>query len=137
MADRKLDVRAEDLLAWNEYVCNPPDDALQSISLLGDMIKSQKEAADKMLAAAQAAQEKAQAKGAIALTLKGAGAPVPVKVGLDNAMPQDFTGPAWAAHDVAPGNHTVTVITTGTPPITIQKAVIVAAGGIGTVGVEV
>lgn len=108
-----------------------------SVTLLGDLIKSQKEAADKTLAAAQAAQDKAQATGAVALTLKHAGAPVAVKVALDDAAPQDFVGTAWAARDVAAGLHTVSVTTSGTPPITVQKPVTVPAGGVGSVEVEV
>jgi len=110
-----------------------------SLALLSDLIKSQRESAEKTADAARtavAAKEKAIQPGAIEVTIVHKADPVPVTIGLDDNPGEDFTGTVWSRRQVAPGLHTVHITTTAPPARTIQPVVDVPAGGIATAKVN-
>jgi low affinity Fe/Cu permease len=111
-----------------------------SLAMLNDLIRSQRESAEKAAEAAQsavvakesaaAAKEKAQKLGGIQLSLLHKAAPVAVSVGLDSGNAETFTGTAWSRLQVTPGLHTVHVTTTVPTVQTIQQIVDVLSGEI-------
>jgi len=116
-----------------------------SQGLLSDLIKSQRETAEKTSEVARAAiaaqqsvaaeNEKRQKSGGIELTIAHKADPVAVNIGIDNAPPQSFTGPVWSQLQVSPGLHVVRVSTTS-PKQEIQKTVDVPGGGIARVDIR-
>jgi hypothetical protein len=94
------------------------------MALMGELIKSQRESGEKAADAAsrtiemqrQAADEAARNRrnGSIELALQHASAPVPVRVSVDRGAPEEVLGTSWAALDVPPGPHILTVTTMGT-----------------------
>jgi len=107
------------------------------VAVLGDLIKTQREAGEKNMEAARAAvaaqQDKAkdaQKKGAVELRLGFKSAPETVTIAWDQEAGQEFTGSTWARSGLEPGQHIVTVTTNTTPPQKMQKVVDVTPGGI-------
>lgn len=104
------------------------------LALLGELIQHQREATEKNLEAARTLQEKAvgaAATGAIELRLQFKGAPVPLKIALDDEPAVDFMGYAWTRLGVEPGLHKARIVIPSTPPLTNEIPVVVPAGGIG------
>lgn len=103
-----------------------------SMTLLNDLIKSQRESAEKAHEAARsavAAQEKAQQTGGIEVTLVHKAALVPVKIAVDDGDAVDFTGHVWAMLQVRPGLHKVRVSADTPAPWAVEKVANVLPGG--------
>lgn len=117
-----------------------------SIALLGELIKSQRESAEKTSETARLAvatqqtaaeaKEKAQQPGAIELTIIHKTEPVAIKVAIDKETEESFTGTVWSKLGLAPGLHEVRVTTMAKTPLTMKQPVDVPAGGIGKLRVE-
>ncbi len=110
-----------------------------SLALLNDLIRSQRESAERTAEAARsvaAAREKAQQPGGIELTIVHKADPVPVKVNVDGSGEESFTGTIWSKVQVTPGLHTVQVTTDAPAEQRIQKIAEVPAGGIARVEVR-
>jgi hypothetical protein len=111
-----------------------------SLALLGELIKSQRESAEKTAETARATlasqqrtaqeSEKARQSGAVELSIVHRAAPVAVRIAIDREAAQEFVGVSWAKAGVTPGQHTISVTTTGVAPQTIQRIVEVPAGGV-------
>ena len=83
-----------------------------SVALLGDLIKSQRESTEKAADAAKAVlaeQDKADKPGAVEVKLKFKDALVPIDIAFDGGEPEPFNGPSWTKRDVAPGIHDIKV----------------------------
>jgi hypothetical protein len=105
-----------------------------SVAVLGELIKSQRESGEKTVEAARAtiaSQQRAAQKGAVELKIIHKAAPLAVDIALDKGPAQEFVGSSWAKTDLQPGQHTISVTTTGTTAQTIQKIVEVSPGGVG------
>ena len=108
------------------------------LSLLGELIKSQREAGEKSIEAARATIEsadKARQNGAIEVTLVHKAAPTTVKIAINDEPAKEFTGTSWTRLDVKPGPYTVTITTTDIPQ-TIQKFVKVPPGDVGRLEIK-
>ena len=108
-------------------------------ALLSDLIKSQREAADKATEAARltVTEQQNNRLGAIQLSLSYSAGVITVEIVLDAEAPgEKFTGTAWAKTQVPPGHHVLTITTTGDTPNTIQRVVDVPAGGIASLSIE-
>ena len=103
------------------------------LAMLNDLIKSQRDSAEKSVEAMQ----KAQKVGSIEMTLVHKAAPDLVKISLDGGSEEDFTGTVWSRLRVEPGQHEVKVTTAATPPQTVQKIAEVLPGGVARIQVEV
>jgi SMODS and SLOG-associating 2TM effector domain 2 len=111
-----------------------------SVSLLGELIKSQRESGEKQVEAAlvniasqqKAAQEaeKVRQKGAVEVNIAHKAAPIAVNISIDRETAQEFVGLSWVKADLQPGQHTISVVTTGAIPQTIQKIVDIPPGGV-------
>lgn len=111
-----------------------------SVALLSELIKSQRESGEKTVEAARATiavqkkaaeeSEKARQNGAIELNIIHKAAPIAVEIAIGDEVAQEFVGSSWAKLDVEPGQHVISVTTTGAPPQVIQKVVEVPAGGV-------
>jgi hypothetical protein len=109
------------------------------IALLGDLIKTQRESGEKAVEAARAAvavQQKAEQNGAIELTLIHKTDVKPITVAIDTTPQEEFTGTVWSKLNVPPGQHTVSIVTSGLTPQTIEKVVEIPPGGIARVEVK-
>lgn len=106
-----------------------------SLALLSDLIKSQRESAEKFAEEAHAVK-KAQQPGAIEVSLLHRTDPLPVRIGIDNEEEVTVTGTAWSKLQVTPGLHTVKVIADAPAAQTIQKTVDVPARGVARVDVK-
>lgn len=103
------------------------------ISLLESSVKSLRETQEKTLEAARTMEEartKARQPGAIELTLKFKTAPGPVRIALDGASPQPFTGTMWARTGISPGHHVIRIEKDATPPFVLEKIADVQAGAV-------
>ena len=107
------------------------------MALLGELIKSQREAGEKAVEVAHAAQakaaeerEKARQTGSVELTLVHQAVPVAIKIALDDETAQEFVGSSWARSGLTPGQHIISVMTTSPPSQTIQKIVEVPPAGV-------
>ncbi len=110
-----------------------------SLALLNDLIRSQRESAERTAEAARsaaAAREKGQQHGGIELAIVHKGAPIPVKVSIDGSVEESFTGTVWSKVQVPPGLHTVQVTSDAPAEQTIQRIAEVPAGGIARVEVK-
>jgi hypothetical protein len=110
-----------------------------SLALLNDLIKSQRESAERTAEAARSAgaeREKRQELGGIELAITHAAQPAAVRIRLDNSDEVTFSGTSWSRLEVSPGLHTVQVTSTTPPAQTIQKVVNVPAGDIGRVEIK-
>jgi hypothetical protein len=105
------------------------------LALLGDLIKSQRESGEKAVEAARASVA-AQRNGAIELTLVHNADVKPVTVAIDAEPSVEFTGTVWSRLDVPPGQHSISVVTSGATPQTIKKVLEVPAGGVGRAEVK-
>lgn len=116
-----------------------------SVAALSDLIKAQRESAEKAVNAAQlalqakraeeAAREKSGAPGAIEMTIAHKGAPVPVSVAVDQEAPTPYLGTVWAKTGVAPGHHTLTIAAAGGSGPVATVIADVPAGGIARITV--
>jgi len=89
------------------------------LAVLSDLIKSQREAAEKNLDAARASiekrdaaageREKADRPGGIELAIVHKADVVPVRIRLDDGPELEFAGTVWAWKALPPGQHTVEV----------------------------
>jgi hypothetical protein len=112
-----------------------------SVALLGELIKSQRESAEKTSEAARTAiasqqkaaqeSEKARQNGAVELKITHRAAPIAVKIAIDKEAAEEFIGSSWTKLDLKPGQHTISVATTGTTQQIIQKIVEVPPAGVG------
>ena len=117
-----------------------------SLALLGELIKSQRESAEKTVETARATiesqqkaaqeSEKARQNGSVELNIVHKAAPIAVKIAIDKESEQEFVGSSWAKLDLKPGQHTISVTTTGATPQTIQKIVEVPPGGVARADVK-
>ncbi len=116
------------------------------IALLGDLIKSQRESGEKAIEAARAAvaaqqsavgaSEKVKQNGALELTLVHPAEVRPVNVAIDDEPQKEFTGTVWSCLNLSPGQHTISVVTSGAVPQTIKKVVEIPSGGVASVEVK-
>jgi hypothetical protein len=111
-----------------------------SMALLGELIKSQRESAEKSVEAAHAVilsqqtavqeSEKARQNGSLELSIVHKAAPISLTIAVDDETAQPFLGTSWVKQNLTPGHHTISVTTSGAAPQTIQKIVDIPAGGI-------
>jgi hypothetical protein len=104
-----------------------------SVALLGELIKSQREAGEKAVEAARAtivSQQKAagehaksQQSGGVEVAIKHKAEPIPLSISVDAGTAQEFMGISWAQTGLTPGHHTISITTAGATPVTIQKIV--------------
>ena len=80
--------------------------------------------------------EKARQNGAVELNIIHKAAPIAVFITVDKGSAQEFVGSSWAKPDLKPGQHTISVTTTGVAPQTIQKIVEVPPGGVARTEVK-
>ena len=99
------------------------------IAVLNDLIKSQRESAEKAVESMQ----KSQKVGSIEMTLAHGTATQMVKVSLDGGSEEDFNGTVWTRLRVEPGLHEIKVKTAGTPPHIVQKIAEVPPGGVARI----
>ena len=109
-------------------------------TLLGDLIKSQRESGEKVAEAATAAlaahkaivdaNVKAALPGAVEISILHKAAPVAVAISIDDTGTESFLGTVWSRLNIPPGQHTVTIESKETPPLVIKKVVEVPAGGV-------
>jgi len=116
-----------------------------SVAALGDLIKTQRESAEKAVDAAQAALDAHRAEaaardhnkltGAIEMTLSHKAAPMPANIKFDNETVEEYLGTVWSKINVTPGHHTVTVsyVRDASPKVTTIADV--PAGGIARISV--
>jgi len=107
-----------------------------NVALLGEMIKSQRESAEKSTEAAQAtveAQRKGAQKGAVEVSLVHKSAAAPVDLAIDDEQPQAFSGACWARADLPPGLHVITATPQGAASPTVQKVVDAPTGGVARI----
>ena len=102
------------------------------IAVLNDLIKSQRESAEKAVEEMQ----KSQKVGSIEMKLVHGAAPKMVKVSLDGGSEEDFNGTVWSKLRVEPGQHEVKVKNAATPPQIVQKIAEVPPGGVARIEVE-
>lgn len=111
-------------------------------ALLGDLIKSQRESAEKAVEAAhtaiaaQQASDKAKQNGAIELTLIHKAEVKPVTITMDDKPLGEFTGTVWSNANVPPGLHTISVVTNGAAPETIKKIAEVSSGSVSRIEIK-
>lgn len=102
-------------------------------ALLGDLIKSQRESADKAQEAARATQasqkttdeaaEKAKQTGAVEVTFVHKSTPVEVGIAVDDSLAEKFTGLVWSKLKIPPGQHKVVITPSGSTSPLIAKVV--------------
>jgi hypothetical protein len=110
------------------------------LALMGEIIKSQRETIEKTAETARTAvdvqKQKAEAEAKanldgnieVSITYKAPEAAKPINIGLDGEAKQLFFGSSWARLNVKPGQHQVSVETTGQPAKRIEKVVVVSPG---------
>ncbi len=81
---------------------------INSTAVLRELIKTQRESADKSYSEAKEKQ-KAQEPGAIELTVIHKTDTVPIKIAIDDQYEKDFTGTVWSKVGLAPGIHQIQV----------------------------
>jgi hypothetical protein len=108
-------------------------------AVLGENIKSQREAGEKAVEAAHAviasklaaAELTANQRGAIELTLTFGTGLKPVLISVDGVQAGgEFFGTGWSSRDLTPGQHQITVKTISSPPQEASKIATVLAGGV-------
>jgi hypothetical protein len=103
------------------------------LALLGDLIKSQRETAEKHLQelrTAVEARDTARQPGAIEVTIVHKAGVVPVRIRLDDGAAVEFAGTLWSQNKVPSGLHTVEVTSTSQPPVSVQRVANVPPAGI-------
>ena len=100
------------------------------MALLDSAIKSQRDLSEKAVETARAVQQaatqasdKAKQTGALEVTLSYKDQVTPVKIALDDDKPEDFLGTAWARTNIAPGMHTIHILTSSVPPQAVARIV--------------
>lgn len=106
-----------------------------SNALLGELIKSQREATQETIKNLHAASA-SQKNGSVEVTIIHKAAPIAVNIAIDNEPAQVFVGSSWGKQDLKPGHHTITITPTGGTPQTIQKIVNVPPGDIAKTEVK-
>jgi hypothetical protein len=111
-----------------------------SVALLGELIKSQREAGEKAVEAARAtmaSQQKAAEEhakslqsGGVEVGIKNNAEPVLLNISVDAGPAQEFMGFSWAQAGLTPGHHTISITRPGATPVTIQKIVEIKPGSI-------
>lgn len=96
------------------------------LAVLNDLIRSQRESAEKAVEVMQKSQE----VGSIEMTLLHSGVVSPVKVSIDAGPEEDFNGTIWSKRHIEPGQHEVRVTTAATPPQIVQRIAEVPPGGV-------
>jgi hypothetical protein len=117
-----------------------------SIALLGELIKSQRESAERTMREARATIEAREAKaaeiaaaakpGALEVQIVYEADPVPVEIRLDDGPAETYDDRTWAKKDIAPGLRTVYVQTVNPPVRKDMKAVKVPAGDVAKVDIH-
>lgn len=98
------------------------------IAVLDGAIKNQRDAADQAVERARATVAAARQTGSIELTLKHSGAVAPVRIALDGEdAGAPFLGTSWSRLEVPVGQHKLSIATSATPPLLMEKIVEVAA----------
>lgn len=115
-------------------------------AILADLIKSQRESSEKATEAANAAlaaqktiadtKAKANLTGAVEVSIVHNANPVPVSISIDNQSTESFLGTSWSRLNVAPGQHTITIESNATPPVSVKKVVEVPAGGVAKLEIK-
>lgn len=115
-------------------------------TLLGDLIKSQRESEEKAAEAAKVAvsaqkavaeaKSKASLAGGIELAIIHKSAPIPLNISLDNHDTESFHGTVWSHLNVSPGLHNISIESNSTPPLILKKIVEVPAGGVARLEVK-
>lgn len=103
------------------------------LAVLNDLIKSQRESAEKAVATMQ----KTQQAGGIEVELVHKATPQAVKLSIDDESAEDFTGTAWSRLRVTPGQHQITLLTGATPPQVVKRIVEVPPGGVARIKIDV
>lgn len=116
------------------------------ISLLESAIKTQREETEKKIdairttlstqEAAAKLEQKSKAPGALEVALTFKAEPRRVRIRLDESGPVEFLGTSWSKLDIAPGSHTLTIVTMTEPSHSIEKVVEIPPGGIARVEVK-
>jgi hypothetical protein len=106
-----------------------------STALLNEMIKSQREAAEKSVTE-EKEKQKAQVPGAIELSIVPKGDPVEVMISLDEGKEETFTGLKWSMLGISTGIHKVKLSTTGKKPLIHENAVNVPAGEVAKIEIK-
>jgi SMODS and SLOG-associating 2TM effector domain 2 len=116
------------------------------MSALGDLIKAQRDSADKAVEAARAMinahrvesdeRAKLQASGSIELAIKYKGDTVDVLIAIDDVNEPQFRGLAWAKTGLAPGHHKIAVSCADGSMPGMLKIVDVPAGGVAHLSVD-
>jgi hypothetical protein len=109
------------------------------LALMNDLIKTQRETADKAMEEARVADSSraeraatnaaAQRPGAIELSIVHKADPIRILIRVDDEPEESFTGTVWSAKPVDPGVHTVVAVW-GDPACTVKKLIEVQPGSI-------
>lgn len=116
-------------------------------AILADLIKSQRESSEKTAEAANAAlvAQKAIADtkvkanlttGAVEVSIVHNANPVPVNISIDSQSSESFLGTVWSCLNVAPGQHTITIESNATPPVSVKKVVEVPSDGVAKLEIK-
>jgi hypothetical protein len=105
------------------------------LALLNEMIKTQKEAADKAVATAQATISSAK-PGAIEISFAYQNNIVPIKIKIDDENEFDFSGLSWSRVNMDPGIHKVTVSSTVNNIPAISRTFNITPGGIEKLSIQ-
>ncbi len=116
-----------------------------SIALLGDLIKSQRQSADKAqqkvvshLAEKKKDDERSLKKkqsGSLELSLNHKSEPVTLKIGIGDQQPVEFLGKTWAKASIEPGQYTVKVLSEN-PKQEIQRIAHILPGEVANVEID-
>ncbi len=107
--------------------------------LLNDLIKSQRDLAEKAAQAAQSAvasQAGAQKPGGIEVSILQEKGAAPVKISLDQNSEVMFTGTSWSKLGISPGQHLIEITPVAVLAQAIQKIVDVPSGGVARLEVR-
>lgn len=110
-----------------------------SQALLDGLIKSKLEAGRQSDDAGRAGQDAPgmpEREGGIEVALLYEGPPRTLDIGLDDEALFSYTGTHWCKLKLAPGLHLVHLQTVTDPPLSIQRAVEVPAGGVGKLEIK-
>ena len=106
-----------------------------SMTLLNDLIKTQRESAEKAVENAQSKLDE-QKPGGIEITLKHKADPLPVLISIDENAPDSFAGTIWSKLNISPGQHTVCISIDKPVEYKIKKIVEIPSGGTAKVEIN-
>ena len=104
------------------------------MALLGELIKSQREVAERRVEEARTRLTSGEADGTpggIQVKIVHKAAPVPLRITLDSEAAEEFTGTVWVKQDVSPGLHRIRTQTVNAPVVAVDALVTVPQGGTG------